>query len=249
MDIDHSTELENKKLSLGNRKVRMSNDITMAAHGLLLSEKRVVMSCVAQLSSLRPESGRYKVKITALEFAETFKIEQNTAYEQLKKVATKLYERSIKRVLNTPKGKKIIKYRWVSSITYHNGEGWIELGFSHEATPHLLALNGQYTTYNLGQASALRSIYSWRLLEMLMKFKKTNLLRLPIEDFYHAMEVPETYKKNFKDLRSRVIDVAVKELKDKENWIIEWKGTKQGGRKITGLEFRFKENPQKSLPI
>lgn len=247
MDIDFPSE--NKKLSLANRQVKMSNDLTMAAHGLLLSEKRVVMCCVAQLNSLKPDLGRYKIKITALEFAETFKIELNTAYEQLKKVAAQLYERSIKRVFDTPHGKKIVKYRWVSGITYHEGEGWIELGFSHEATPHLVALTSKYTTYHLEQASALRSVYSWRLLEMLMKFKTTNCLRLSIEEFYHAMEVPKTYQKNFKDLRSRVIEVAVKELQEKENWLIEWRGTKRGGRKITGIEFRFQRDPQQKLEL
>jgi plasmid replication initiation protein len=247
--MNRSHPSENMKSSLATNQVKISNDLTMAAHGLLLSEKRVVMCCVAKLNNIKPDLGRYKVKITALEFAETFKIEKNTAYEQLKKVATKLYDRSIKKVFDTPKGKKMVRYRWVSSITYHNGEGWIELGFSHEATPHLVALNSKFTAYHLEQASALRSIYSWRLLEMLMKFKATNLLRISIQDFYHAMEVPITYRNNFKDLRSRVIDVAVKELQDKENWLIEWKGIKQGGRKITGLEFKFKQNPQQKLDL
>lgn len=245
MNINYATE--NKETALAKRQINMGNDLTTAAHGLSLGEKRVVMSCVAQLDSLRLESGRYKVKLSALDFAETFKIEPQTAYGQLKAVAARLYERSIKRVTNTPKGKKILTHRWVSSVTYHEGEGWIELGFSHEATPYLVALRGCHTSYKLEQASALRSVYSWRLLEMLMQFKKTGLLRTSIEDFYHAMEVPETYRKNFKDLRNRVIDPAVKELREKDNWIIEWEGTKRGGRKITGLEFRFKRNPQQSL--
>ena len=233
--------------ALAKRQINMSNDLTTAAHCLSLGEKRVVMSCVAQLDSLRLESGRYKVKLSALDFAETFKISSDTAYRQLKTVATRLYERSIKRVTNTPKGKKVFRHRWVSSVTYHEGEGWIELGFSHEATPYLVALRGSHTSYRLEQASALRSVYSWRLLEMLTQFKSTGLLRITIEDFYHAMEVPETYRKNFKDLRNRVIDPAVKELQEKDNWIIEWTGTKRGGRKITGLEFRFKRNPQQKL--
>ena len=238
---------EDQEIELAKRQVNVSNDLVTAAHGLTLGEKRVVMGCVAQLDSLRLESGRYKVKMSALDFAATFKIEPQTAYEQLKAVSSRLYERSIKRVINTPKGKKISTHRWVSSVTYHEGEGWIELGFSHEATPYLVALRGCHTSYKLEQASALRSVYSWRLLEILMQFKGTGLVRTPIEDFYHAMEVPETYRKNFKDLRNRVIEPAVKELQEKDHWIIEWKGTKRGGRKITGLEFNFKRDPQQKL--
>jgi plasmid replication initiation protein len=247
MKLKHAKE--EKEQSLANRQVNISNDLTEAAHGLTLGEKRVVMGCVAQLDSLKPESGRYKVRISAIEFAETFSVSANTAYEQLKSVAARLYERSIKRITTTSRGRKIVTHRWVSSITYHDGEGYIELGFSHEVTPYLVALRGCHTSYKLEQASALRSVYSWRLLEMLMRFNSTGLLRISIEDFYHSMDVPTTYQKNFKDLRNRVIEPAIKELKEKDNWLISWEGTKKGGRKITGLEFRFKHNPQFKLQI
>jgi len=245
MKLKHATE--NQNLELAKRQVNLSNDLTTASHGLTLGEKRVVMSCVAQLDSLRLESGRYKAKLSARDFAETFKVSSDTAYDQLKAVATRLYERSIKRIVDTPKGKKITKYRWVSSVTYYEGEGWIELGFSHEATPYLVALRGNHTSYKLEQATALRSVYSWRLLEILMRFKSTSLLRISIEDFCHAMDAPPTYLKNFKDVRRWIIEPAIKELREKDNWLIEWKGTKRGGRKITGLEFHFKRNPQQSL--
>lgn len=245
MELQHCSE--NPELELTQRQVNISNDLTTAAHGLTLSEKRLIMGCVAMLDSVRLESGRYKIKMTALEFAEGFKIDPKTVYQQIKGIIARLYDRSIKRIVDTPKGKKTISHRWVSSVTYHDGEGWFELGFSHEATPYLVALRGNHTSYKLEQAAALRSVYSWRLLEMLMQFKSTKLLRVSIENFCHAMDAPETYRKNFKDLRNRVIDVAVKELQEKDNWLIEWKGTKHGGRKITGLEFRFKRNPQQSL--
>lgn len=245
MELKHCSE--NQELELAQRQINISNDLTTAAHGLTLSEKRLIMGCVAKLDSVKLESGRYKIKMTALEFAEAFKIDPKTVYQQIKAIMARLYDRSIKRIVDTPKGKKIICHRWVSSVTYHEGEGWFELGFSHEATPYLVALRGNHTSYKLEQASSLRSIYSWRLLELLMQFKSTSLLRISIENFCHAMDVPETYRKNFKDLRNRVIDVAVKELQEKDNWLIEWKGTKRGGRKITGLEFRFKRNPQQSL--
>lgn len=230
---------------LGLRQVSMNNSLTTAAHGLTLGEKRVVMGCVAQLGSTNLESSRYKIKITAIDFAETFKVEPQTAYEQLKAVAIKLYERSIKHVTETENGKKITKHRWVSGITYHEGEGWIELGFSTEVTPYLLALSGSYTSYKLEQASALRSIYSWRLLEMLMQFKSTGLLRISIEDFCHAMDAPETYRKNFKNLRNRTIIPAIKELSKKIKMKIDWKPKKAGGRKVTGLEFVFSINTKK----
>jgi len=78
----------------------------------------------------------------------------------------------------------------------------------------------------------------------MMQFKSTGLLKISVDDFCHSMEVPNSYKKDFRNLRIRVIEPAISELSKKDNLIIEWKPTKNGGRKLTGLEFTFKQNPQ-----
>ena len=56
----------------------------------------------------------------------------------------------------------------------------------------------------------------------------------------------ETARKNFGELRRRIIEPAVKELIAKNNLLIEWTPTK-AGRRVTGLEFKFKPNPQPEL--
>lgn len=234
---------------LGDLHVNTSNALTRAAQGLSLAEKRVVCACLAKLDSVKLDSGRYKCKLTAAEFAETFDVSLDTAYEQLMDTGKKLMKRTARTVEQTPRGKKERIWVWVSGVVYHHGEGWVELGFSHEMTPHLVVLRGQFTSYQLKHASALRSVYSWRLLELLMQFKKTGLLRITVEDFSHAMEAPPSYRANFKELRQRVIEPAIKELTTKDNLVIEWKGTKRGGRKITGLEFTFEANPQMGLDV
>jgi plasmid replication initiation protein len=95
-------------------------------------------------------------------------------------------------------------------------------------TPHLTLLRQQFTSYKLKQASALRSIYSWRLFELLMQFKTTGVLHIDIDEFFQAMEPPEKYHANFKDLRKRIIEPAVAELKAKDGMEIEWTPKKQG---------------------
>lgn len=238
--IDHIAPLK-------EQSVNMSNSLIRAAHGLSLAEKRVVSACLAKMDSVRLDNGRYKFKLTAEEFAETFDVSHVTAYEQLMDTGKKLMKRTARSIEETPRGKKERIWVWVSGVTYHHGEGWVELGFSHEMTPHLALLRKEFTSYKLKHASALRSMYSWRLLELLMQFKGTGLLRIDIDEFCHAMEAPETARKNFGEMRRRIIEPAVKELTEKDNLIIEWEGTKRGGRKITGLEFRFQSNPQQSL--
>ena len=224
--------------------VNMSNTLIRTAQGLTLAEKRVVSVCIAKLDSVRLDRGRYKFKLTAQEFAETFDVDLATAYEQMQFAGDHLMKRIATRFEEGRRGKQIEhKWVWVSGVTYHHGEGWMELGFSDEMTPHLSLLRQQFTSYKLKQASALRSLYSWRLFELLMQFRNTGVLHIGIEEFLHAMEAPETYRANFKDLRKRVIEPAVAELKAKDGMEIEWTPRKQRGRKITSLEFVFKKQP------
>lgn len=236
-------------LHLSDRHVTLRNDLVAASHGLkTLAEQRVVKSCAAKLDSVRLDQGRYKITLSAAEYAETFRLDPNTAYEQLKVVSKSLFDRMIRREEQTKRGLKIHLDRWVSGITYHEGEARLELRFSHEATPYLTMLRGNHTTYLLKQAAGLRSIYSWRLLEMLMQFKDTGWKRIDLEDFAKAMDAKPSHVKNFKDLRRWVIEPAVTELTDKDGWQINWQPIKSG-RKVSALRFDFKRDPQGRLDI
>lgn len=234
---------------LSERHVTLRNDLVAASHGLkTLAEQRIVKSCAAKLDSVRLDAGRYRIKLTAAEYAETFQLDPTTAYEQLKSVSRSLLDRVIRREEQGRRGLKVHLDHWVSGITYHEGEAWVELRFSHEATPYLVMLRGNHTTYLLKQAAGLRSIYSWRLLEMLMQFKDTGWRQMDVEDFAQAMDAKPSHKKNFKELRRWIIEPAVRELTEKDGWLIEWEAIK-AGRKVTALRFSFKRDPQGRLPV
>lgn len=235
------------KIEEGNLHVNVSNKLIRMAQGLTLAEKRVVSVCLAKLDSVKlDQTNRYKFRISAQEFGAQFGISDQAAYVQLKEVGEKLLHRIAEEVRLTPKGRNVKRWQWVSLAEYQDGEGWMKLTFNHEMTPHLFMLRREFTSYKLEQASALRSIYSWRLFELLMQFKSTGLLRMDIEEFCHAMEAPTTAQKNFGELRRRIIEPAVRELIQKNGLLLEWE-SKKAGRRVTGLEFRFQKNPQQSL--
>ena len=75
-----------------DRWVTMSNALTRAAHGLTLAEKRIVASAVSKLDSRRvlPPGEVPRTRITAMEYAETFEVDLDTAYDQLQEAATTL---------------------------------------------------------------------------------------------------------------------------------------------------------------
>lgn len=236
--------------------VTMSNALTRAAHGLSLAEKRIVMSAVAKIDPRRPHpSGIVLVsKVTAAEYAESFNVDSSTAYTQLRDGAKDLYQRSITffQEAHNRQGKPLaptrVTMRWIGQAQYHEGEGWVEVHWWPAVVPHLTGLRKQFTQVQLEQASALRSAYSWKLLELLMRFKGTGWAEYDIEDFAEAMEATEKQRANFAAIRRRIIEPAVKELQEKDGWLIEWRPI-LGGRRVKAVHFSFERDPQLSLPL
>ncbi|MCK9469609.1 MAG: replication initiation protein [Porticoccaceae bacterium] len=234
-----------------SRYVYMSNAVARAAQGLSLAEKRIIMTAASRLDSRRvpPPGGAPVTRISAMDYAETFGIDLNTAYEQLQDAGKELYKRSItftEPKIGKRKGGAVHTLRWIGRATYHKGEGWIELAWWHEVMPHLCGLQRQFTKYQLQQASALRSLYSWRLLELMQSWQDKGRFEISIEDFAKAMEATEKQRQDFAAIRRRMIEPAIKELEQKDGWLIQWEPVKLG-RKVSSLRFAFMKNPQQSL--
>lgn len=223
-----------------------SNDLIQASYKLSLNEQRLILLAVAGLNSKRPgwRPGFNQVdgiKITAVEFAEAWKLSLKDAYTALRDATNELYERSIVEV----KGKRVTKDRWVSSVAYHDGEGWAELSFSPHIVPHLTSLGRNFTEYRLGQVANLRSTYAVRLFEWCVQFIDNGWLVVSVDDLVQRLGVGYT---RYTDLRRKVIDPAVSELQAKSNLDISWEPIKEG-RTVKSIRFSFVEQPQKKLDI
>lgn len=242
-------EYGNDKL-LGDLHVNMSNALIRAAHGLNLVEKRIISACISYMDNMRISErdtfNQRLIRLEAKEYGDNFGVGKNNSYKELKTAAENLFERYICIYKETPKGLKEHRFRWVSGVEYHHGEGWIELNFTREVMPYVSLLRRDYTSYKLKLASSLRSVYSWRLLELLKSWRSTKKLYITLDDFRYALEVPQSYSYN--NIRQRCIEPAVKELKEKNNIIIKWKPIKKG-RAVTSLEFRWKEDEQIPLDL
>jgi len=240
---------------MGERWVAMQNGLTRAAQGLTLAEKRIVMIGMSMLDSRRAANPAKPpvTRITAAEYAEHAQCEMSAAYEALQTAAKNLYNRSITVFQPSHKrGRKrigdkgtVIQMRWVGRATYHEGEAWIELAWWHEVLPYLTGLQKQFTKYQLGQAAALRSVYSWRLLELLSRFQSTGKAEYTIEDFKKSMDAPPSLS-DFAQVKRRIIEPAVKELTEKDGWLIQWEPIKRG-RRVASVRFTFMRDPQGRL--
>jgi plasmid replication initiation protein len=141
-----------------------------------------------------------------------------------------------------------VTMRWVGQVHYQKGQGWVELYWWPKLLPHLTGLKRQFTSYQLQQASALRSAYSWKLLELLTRFESTGWAEYTIEDFSASMDATDKQRADFAAIRRKIIEPAVKELVEKDGWLIDWQPIK-AGRKVTALRFEFRRDPQGRLDV
>lgn len=247
---------------LQNLNVIQSNVIARSAQGLSLIEKRILMSALAQSKGIGSS-----VRISAHEYAETFEIDNiDNVYRDLSSASRSFMKRSFTLPTITEKGNSSeISYNWLSHVHYAKTEGFVEIHFNPNIYFLLFNLTEKFTKYQLKQATALRSLYSWRLLELFESVRKSTIteidglgnslatkkqnsgwLKISIDDFNHSMGTPKSYKNNFKDLNRRLIQPAIHELEQKDGWKIDYKPIKKG-RKVEMLEFNFYRDPQGRL--
>lgn len=252
---------KNHPLSNKGEKVTLSNALARAAQGLTLIEKRVVSCCIAQINSKEEHNPAVALvsTLSAQTYADQFDLDIKTAYKELKAAAHKLYNRSVCFFeFGSGREKKdggIVQSRWVHRIKYVTQLGYIELCWTPTIGAELKGLKNKFTTYQLKHASALRSIYSWRLLELFESYKgdkyKTadgsHWCELSVDDFATLMDATEKQRKNFANIRRHMIEPGVRDLVEKDGWIVNWNPLKYGGRKISGIRFEFRRDPQGRL--
>jgi plasmid replication initiation protein len=238
------------EVEIPERAISMSNALARGAQGLNLSQKRIIALALAFTDSVSVRDAvagnmnGWTVRLFAGDYAQTYEVDLDTAYTQLRTGARSLLKCLWRTVGVNKRGTPVIvEGQWLSLAKYTPNEGRVDITFHPHVSPHLLALRKQFTTYKLRQAAALRSIYAWRLFECLQSWKTKGIWVVDISEFHKIMEVPESCISNFKDLRKRVVEPAVRELIEKDGMRIEWQAIK-AGRKVSGLEFKFGRNDE-----
>lgn len=226
--------MENKQ------SVTVSNGLVRAVQRLSLPEKRLLMLAVSKIEN---HAGIDQViVISGSEYSDFYGIQNSGAYKVLKNAKKKLWNRE----LMVPEITGDMVIRWI--IAYKYSDGAVSLRFHPDLDGHVINLKEKFTRYLLSRAADFKHLYSWRLFEMVLQFKRTGKLIIRVDDFKKIMEVPEAYDRDFGLIRSKVINPAIKEIRAKDGLDISYAVTKTG-RKVTGLEFTFPPEEQKALPL
>jgi hypothetical protein len=222
------------------RIIRKSNDLIEAKHKLSLDEQKLVAYLA---STIQWDDADFRtVNIPVTEFCECVGVRKDKFYHAFIEMSQKL----ISRTLIIKDGKETTVVPWLSKAKYHEGHGYLSLTFAEELKPHLLQLRGYYTTYHADNVMKLRSIYTFRIYELLKQYKKCGWREFDVDKFKELLCVSDMYK-NYSDFRKYVIDRAYAEMKEKCDICFEYTETKSG-RKVAAIHFDiFPNEPVKAF--
>lgn len=209
------------------------NDLIEAGYKLTLEEQRLVLACIGKID---PGNGVPDViRVSAKEYAELFGLQLKHAYSQLKEATNHLYEQDI--ILKGDDHTR--RMRWVSSVAYHDKQGFVTLDFSPRIKPYLSQLNGMFTSYQLANIARLKSPYSIRLYELLCQWRSKGERAIELSELRELLALNTRYPR-FADLKKRVIQPAVEELNTKTDLLVTM-ATERQGRSILRLLFVFQK--------
>jgi plasmid replication initiation protein len=219
------------------QKIRKSNLLVDASYQLTLWEQRLIL---ASLSQVKPKTKISKeVSISASDYAELMQIDSKNAHRELYLAAEKLYERS---VVITHQD-RVEKFRWIQKAAlYHKGEARVSFTWSDDVLVYISELSDRFTSYQLADVAKLKTPYAIRIYEIIMRFNKTNVRWINLEDFKSLLQLEDKYPL-FRDLNKRVIKPSIKEINAHSSLQVYF-STEKKGRRVSRLYFDFEEKKQ-----
>lgn len=221
--------------------VRQSNELVEANYRLSMAEQKVILNFIAQLDTTQKNFTVARIKAKALSDACGFNAK--SGYRQLQEVLKKLLSRSV--ILQRRDGSGWYGSHWVQSCDYvkaSNGDSdcaYVEYQLDERLCPHFLQLRERFLKAELKSLIAFTHIYSTRFYMIFKNRIKIGMARYSFQDLCQLLDLPKAYHKKTSDLKSRVIKVAVNEINEKSDIMVEYAYYKDGGRAHVGVEFTF----------
>jgi plasmid replication initiation protein len=160
------------------------------------------------------------------------------AYRTIKEVTESLMSRVIK--IQAEGSRSFALYNVFSRCVYNDDTKTISARFDPDLKAHYLGLKAKFTEYDLTDFLTLPSTYSQRIFEILKSWDDQPEVTIALSDLYEMLNVPDSFKKDFRNFRLRVLEKAHKDIKSKTDLVYEWEPVKQGkGKAVTAIRFVF----------
>jgi hypothetical protein len=222
--------------------ISKSHELVKANYSMTINEQRLLLAAISQINSTKEllDPNR-KFIVTVPQFQGIFCFDdtnKKNAYQYMKVAAEALFDREARIAL--PDNKELLT-RFVQSIIFNPDENQVELRFAVEITPYLANIYNKFTSYRIKYIAHLTSIYAIRIYELLVTwFGRDGTYRqnrIEISELREMLDILDKYKQ-FGELRSRVIDPAIKQINENTDFTVSVEFIKHK-RFYKWIEFNF----------
>lgn len=210
-----------------------SNSLVEACYKLSLQESRLILNLAAQIN---PEDSDFKnYRMSVKEIADLTGVSVNSLYSNIKNVTDGL----LKKVIFFPKENGgFYQTAWLSSAEYDPNGGTLTLCFSPKLKPYLLNLKRCFTAYSLEIAIKFKSLFSFRLYELMKQYEKVGKRELEVPLLRKMLGLDDDVYPLYGNFKQKVLLVAQKELKERSDIFFEFEEIKKGNnRSISSIRF------------
>jgi plasmid replication initiation protein len=218
-----------------------ANTLLEAKHSFNLVELKMLLMAVAKIR--REDKGFSVYRIYTSEFRDLAAIKSNNAYyKYLRQIARSLRRKEVE--IETEHGHLITGY--FSDIELYKNHGYMDFYISPKMKPYLLQLRENFTIYDIRNVINCKSVYSIRMYQLLKQYEKIGQRTIHLKDLKIMLGLGKDKYPRWNNFRSRILEVARKELKKHSDIYFEYE-TKRQGRLIDKIIFHIKKQRQRRL--
>jgi plasmid replication initiation protein len=232
-------------VSRETRLVVKDNSLIDASFNLSLVEQRLMLMAIVEAREVDKLTPDTPIEVKATAYRDQYKTDKSEAYKQLSDATKQLFNRQFS-YTDQYKGEDCITVaRWVNRASYLNDNGTVVLYMSSEVISMISRLEANFTQYLLEQVSDFKSKHSIRLYELLIKYRDVgNSKKFDIKELRSKLGLEDNEYSTMSNFKSRVLDVAIKEIGDKTDIQIKYDQFKEG-RAISHILFKLGKKKEK----
>lgn len=177
------------------------------------------------------------VSIRAVDLAKVINANPKNMYVVAKKLVSGLLKKSIEVGYIDTQGKRVFKgSNFFNNITY--ASNIFEFEINYAILSYFIELKKSFTRISLKYLMALNSVYAIKLYKLLMQYRIVKKRVLTVDDLRTFLVLDDKFSQ-FSDIRKKVIEIAVKQINEFTDLLVEFEENKSG-RTITSITFNIK---------
>lgn len=244
-------EDKNGELWVVQANTLVEHRVRESIYRLSLADRRLLAILIAKIDPFMEEDEFPMMKISVAEYQRIngLAFGGGKAYEQLKKSVKTL----MGTVIEWPDPSRLGRWKLAQILSegeYVEGEGWMEVKLHEKLKPVLLGLKSAFSKYKLEMVGRFSSLYGLRLFEMINArlYQSNPMVSYSVPELRERFGIEKGKLSEFGNFRKRVLDIAIRQVKEEADIHLEYKLDRKGSRGNSVNRVIFIWNMDKSKP-